>query len=713
MKQTFNISRRQALKIGAGAALASGGPLAHSTITAAGADEKRDRRAEETCAFPFLIIRLHPRHHRDQTTLEEMVQLFQSKPGVCDEVWFCTEFGFPDLKQHRESAEWMAKAAERIRKLSIAAGLQVANTIGHGGLYANPIMASGKQRLMGHDGAIAPSCNCPRDDEFLDYQRQLADIYAAAIQPSSIWIDDDLRMNSHPPIQYGCFCPKCLADFSLLQSRAWSREALVAELGKPEQSCQLRLDWVEFSNASLANVARVISEAAVKRAPDCRMGLQQCSLDWSAYYGPDLNQIFSAMQNASGRKPGSRLGHGYYTDHAPRGVLAKSFGIARQVERAGDLLEQVCPEVENTSHTSMGKSPRGTAIESTLHLAMGCNSLSYALWNDAHLEGPEWMGLFLDKFKAWRPLWKRMVEYNKNSCLGGLDLCLGRRHAARPISPKEKSWDFWNIHFNDVMQISTLGLPLCPDSPLACASLLTAEAASGLTNEELRRLFTGGVLLDGAAVALLQNRSLGFDLGVRSKFIKNSGAGETLTNDPLNGASSNTRWSQTDDSFYKLYFNTRAHRSLGEMSYSSPEDEAPPCATAIFENELGGRVGVLGFNGFHNVISSAKRMQLLKMADWISGNRLPAILETSAQVVVCPRLDKTTGALKCVTLLNASIGETLPLALRLRHANSDRVTMYSAEGVWQTRLKALKQGADLVVHVPSVSPWGIVFLALE
>ncbi len=76
-----------------------------------------------------------------------------------------------------------------------------------------------------------------------------------------------------------------------------------------------------------------------------------------------MKQIFLAMEKASGRKPGSRLGHGYYNDHAPREVLVKSFGIARQVERAGGSVEQICPEVENTNHTTMGKSPRGTAIE--------------------------------------------------------------------------------------------------------------------------------------------------------------------------------------------------------------------------------------------------------------------------------------------------------------------------------------------------------------
>ncbi len=180
-------------------------------------------------------------------------------------------------------------------------------------------------------------------------------------------------------MRYCCFCEKCLAGFSCLQGHTWNREELIRELVRPGQYSQLRQDWVEFCCSGMAEIARVISEAAVRSTPLVRMGLQQCSFDWSTYYGPDMNQLFTAMEKETGRKPGSRLGHGYYSDHAPRGVLVKSLGIVREVERAGNLLDQICPEVENYYHTSMGKSPRGTAIEAALHLAMGCNSFLFTL----------------------------------------------------------------------------------------------------------------------------------------------------------------------------------------------------------------------------------------------------------------------------------------------------------------------------------------------
>jgi len=250
-KASSGITRRDILKIGAGAmvtqmvgfaGLASANSLVATDLISDNSEETAKYAIESNTSFPFLIIRLHPNHHRNKETLAEVLELFRNNPGICNEVWFGAALGFPGFQEHRESAGLMVAAASEIRKLGIATGLQIA-TIGHGGPFlAGSSRAPGKP-FIGHDGTVS-GCNCPRDEEFLDYHRQVVDIYASAIQLSSIWIDDDLRMHSHPPVQYGCFCEKCLSDFSKLQGKTWIREELAAELVKPGQYSQLRQDWV-------------------------------------------------------------------------------------------------------------------------------------------------------------------------------------------------------------------------------------------------------------------------------------------------------------------------------------------------------------------------------------------------------------------------------------------------------------------------------------
>src|SRR5215217_6660992 len=81
---------------------------------------------------PFIMIRLWPRHHMFADDLAELLQVLRECPTASDEVWFCTYWGFPTLEAHRQHAEMMRDAADQIRALGIQAGMQIANTLGHG-----------------------------------------------------------------------------------------------------------------------------------------------------------------------------------------------------------------------------------------------------------------------------------------------------------------------------------------------------------------------------------------------------------------------------------------------------------------------------------------------------------------------------------------------------------------------------------------------------
>ena len=82
----------------------------------------------------LMIQRLWPHHHNDPELTDELVALFKHFPAACDEVWFCTEFGFPLPEAHERSAERMAVAAEKMRRAGILPGIQVANTMAYGQL---------------------------------------------------------------------------------------------------------------------------------------------------------------------------------------------------------------------------------------------------------------------------------------------------------------------------------------------------------------------------------------------------------------------------------------------------------------------------------------------------------------------------------------------------------------------------------------------------
>ena len=77
----------------------------------------------------------------------------------------------------------------------------------------------------------------------------------------------------------------------------------------------------------------------------------------------------------------------------------------------------------------------------------------------------------------------------------------------------------------------------------------------------------------------------------------------------------------------------------------------------------GGRTAVVP--SFSADVNNAGRLNLLRIADWLSDGKLPAIMETMAQAAVVPRIDSAQN-LRSVMLLNCSISKQDSVRLRLR-----------------------------------------------
>ena len=156
---------------------------------------------------PIMIIRLGinnplPEHW------ESYKDLFVKYRDCCDEVWFSTGCGFPKLDTHRYYSGLIAECADWLRKYGITPSLQIQATIGHNdvGMGYNDMSGKTWGSYVGKYGERCKYNNCYRQPEFVDYIRQMSEIYAQW-QPGSVWIDDDLRLYNHAPANApgGCY----------------------------------------------------------------------------------------------------------------------------------------------------------------------------------------------------------------------------------------------------------------------------------------------------------------------------------------------------------------------------------------------------------------------------------------------------------------------------------------------------------------------------
>ena len=661
--------------------------------------------------YPFLTMRLWEQH-KNPAVLEEYLRLLKRRRDACDEVWFATDYGFPPVDIHRQAAAQMAVAAGKVRAAGFVASMQISNTLGHGS-YLKYLDFRGItwQRMTGPDGVVAPYANCPRDPVFHDYLRETLRAYVAW-KPTSVWIDDDLRMQNHT-VEYGCFCSRCLAEFGTGIGRAWSREKLVAAINAGND-VPLRRAWLKFSRQSLGRLAGVIARAVKGTAPAARLGFQHCDTCGAGYNGPDWDHVFGELARVSGRPVGSRPGGGFYTDHGPRGMIDKAIFTAQQNSRLPACVDESRVEVENLPGAVTGKSAQGTVLESTLALAYGCTGLTFTPLMFTH-EETAWHDRVLAKIAAWRPFWLRYLAANRGTAAAGLEIALSRQHAERPLKSGEWAFAWGACHLWNIPQLTTLGLPLCWGDQQAVAVLLHPAASDGLSEKELRSLLRRGVLTDGETIRRLQDRGLGHLLPVEAQPASERDLIERFTDDKLNGVHAGRLVQLTGLSggFRSCILTAKTAAVRGVSRYEWSDGTAGGIAVSVAATAGGGRLAVFGNTFWESVVTTARRAQMLAVADWISRGRLPVIVDTPGQVMAVPRTDRQ-GRLRSVLLLNCSLDRTPALKLRLRRPAGRRYSWIRPERKQPVSVQG-SQGvspAEVQVTIPPLDPWNLGVLVV-
>lgn len=598
-------------------------------------------------------IRLWSHYHENDGLSAQLLDALEKYPGFCDEVWFDALY-YPGKERDDASIAKMKEMAGKMRGMGIVPSVQFI-TVGHPDnvVALHPGIHWGT--LVGPHGERAGTQSCPRQTAFQEDLVRYFTPYVEAVKPHGIWIDDDLRLTLHGPVEEACFCDDCIRAFNDEYHHAYTRAALVDALDRNEGEGLLRKEWIAFGQESMALEAAALAKAFHSVSPESHMGLQHVSFFRRFLEGYDWNPIFDAYEKETGLTPLSRPGHGYYNDHAPRGMIEKGLDIARQIQRLNPDITEIAPEIEGYMHRASGKSPHGLCVETMYYLSLGATQMSYSII----ASGFEPMDWYADNYfkalQAWHGFAKEYVAFNRGSSPGGLDPYLSPNLPYSDWSEKDGDlgWAYTESG-KYAYPLAALGVPFCPDARKPAALMLDAPAIRRMSDEELAELSAAhGIIVDGPAWEAIVEKGL-------SGYLK--------------------------------------------------ETSGPEGAARYYVSDAGGRVAVVSFNAD---ISGKERLQLLNAMDWASRGKLPAIIESFAQATLMPRINED-GSLRSVAIMNCTISGQESYTVRMRGVRQAAPCfVWKHNGDRDKTLKGVRDGDDWIVTTPALEGWNFAWIAVE
>lgn len=667
-----------------------------------------------TALSPQLKLSWRVAYHNYNTreALDTLLSFLGQYRSVVDEVCFfdtVTHHLYLPWEQLQETAHLIAQALAAMRELGVPkVGINVLCTVGHIDEAWDHVQPLPFQPMVGHDGSVARGSACPNDPALRQY---VWDKYQLMAQqgPDFIWVDDDIRANHHT-VAWPCFCPLCLDIFAQATGQSFTREALVAALNRPERG-DLREAWVEQNVRSYETLLAHVRAAIDGVDPNIETGLMTAGPAGTTYGGFRQDRWLTAL-----RATKSRPGGGFYSDALISALYSKSLEVGWQRSVLPEGVRESVYELENFPYQVLCKSVSSAMNEATLAVAQGLTGVAFnvlGMWNAPLADKRP----LLEATARHRPLWETVTSWAPNVPTRGLWIAwTPGLMARRRVLPGEDWFAPSDAHsFSKAGVLGEIGLPLAVDPP-GEVTVLLGRVVEAFAADELRRMLSRGVLMDAAAVQALEDRGLGHLTGVRVTQGFNNGVVERFSADPLNGDSAG----QVRDA--RLEFFTQGHeyawvlepltssgRVLAELE-SYWGQGLGPCLTAA-QNELGGRVVVMGYAPWMFLHSTDKRAQLQNVADWLSQGTLPVRVREAVPVIPVARLvaDRTRGV---VTLFNSGLdwlpevtvevrGPRVPVREVRAGGPPQAAAAEDVAGGWQVRLRDLAPWSTTVLLIGS------------
>ncbi len=557
--------------------------------------------------------------------LRYCLMAYNAAQRIPELVEYCRRCGIESVMIHTEShdlhlrhrtlpeaeayAAILIRCGEALRAAGIEFGLNIWQTLGHHDAAFSSIAEFGWRPMVGHDGAVSSRSPCPLDLRWQEHMAQVLSIYARC-QPDYLLLDDDFRWHNHYPVAWGCYCPDHLELFGRKIGRTGSREDLLRLIyAKVCPAPPERVVWHELLRETLEAIATRFEQAIHASAPATTVGLMSSAPAAHSAEGRLWRPLLQKLAGA-GRTPMSRPCLGCYREFSA-GEALEGLTLALTTCALLPPETRIAPELESSPFTRFNKS----AAHLRLQMALSYFCVSPELSLDLHsFSSPE-----LEEEPANTALLQHARRYFDRLAeaglaagpLRGVNVPLVERVSdfsrSQSLSPDgcvvQRAWETC---------LPQLGIPIAHATVHRGGGTVTRRekalpiAISGdlplaVDEETLRQWLRGPLLLDATAAQCFALRGLGRLVGVAvgqaagrcavgaEEILDSAFGGQRGVRMPLRHMGGNIHHLTVDPAACTI------SRLLWGDEIGQPAEFGP--GIVLFENESGGRVAVLPYDG--------------------------------------------------------------------------------------------------------------------
>lgn len=652
--------------------------------------------------------RIHFKQIHTDEAYSLLVDFLERHRGCFDELTifdgYCHHGAIP-MEELRENAVILGKRITDLKKRGFASvGINVHCTFGHIDegytIYGQPF-----HPMVGYKGDLSLACFCPEHEDRKAFLREKYAMYAK-LKPDFIWVDDDVKFFWNG-VKFACFCPKCMDRFNKKMGTDYTRETLVAAMEQPD-AVELRAAWVQDIRDRMTDLFKMVREAVHTVDPTIKLGFQTQHQGWSTYNAMDYETWLTELHGCKGRP-----GEGYYDDKNPTGVITKALSCARQASEYPACVTDVQYEIEDfPNYSPLQKSVRINMDEMTLAIAQGLNGVLVNSFSADEVVSIRELDGMYDTMLTMRADWDKMELFARQmQGVGFYPAVSAKYDQRRPLHNGQSFFTTYDEASNhNVMQtysLSHIGLPLTMDKENCYGAVFTGDLSDGFTYEELLGFLKKSVIMDADAAMAFARRGLEKYIGVKVGAEHVDGVEECFTDHPVNEGVVGYR-RDVRPAFYGK--GGRALEALNDAvqpisHLRSLKDEVLGVGACLFENELGGRVCVLGYAAFHKIDSYARLRQMRKVAAWLARKEQTIMYGTG----LASQFIRTNGRQTMATVLNMSMDVAKPAEYSILGAKTARC-LHNGE---ETQLIAREENGYGIFMLPQLLPFETVTLLAE